>query len=1114
KMSNRDGLLQDIQIDKLFCNIQDVLNANIQFWKQYLLPIKRKLEQIGTCMNPSDLKTGFIKFDHVFKPYLNYVLNQKICSEYFKQKLLKDELFQQLISWIESNFTSRLSFPDLTIKPLQRLTKYKLLLEAIQRKTSDHQQRMDLQDMIQKVETYVNRVNTKLNNQEQEERLRQISERIGQFDSVSAPPEILPVLQEYYRDTSNRLDLLRDMPLFVRGYKRSIIQQGPMKMKDSKDRQDVYCYLFTDMFLITKGGKKGDQRYSNNKILKPPIRIDRIDVKEYVTREPNAPYFIAIVFSEYNLIEGGYLFQTNLSKQWIENIRTTKNRFQILLDESKMKLQHAHLSSIPTNTTNTSHQNFVTDINPLTVTNTNASSLLPSLSTSTLPSLSNFSSQTSLDESRSSTILKLGGLSMDSSTTDYSPKSKRATPPLSEVNPNSTSTSTSLNLDLLEQQQQQSSDESKPSLQQQTRRNSRGDRRNNCKGRYHTADEIYQKDETHDNNNSDNQPTKLTIPIQKQHSSIRKRMSWNNGSPSILKNQHNSTVNDSQTFLSSTNSFRSVQSSTSGVSSNGSFLFSADDMIDESEQKERNNSQEQDDEQQQHEEDDYIDKHSSLVNSSVSEDININNSNNNNDNDSSNRLSSSSSTLSFNSTATTLSSNNVITDHQYPSSTTSTNNDDQQQQRKSKVYHSETQLLPTKNVLSSSSDQQSPNSTCFSSLPSSTLTTIRTSNNNTKSAPLTETSLIRSPFQSVKKWRSRPVTNNTGVCKIYEDMGNSRKSPPSKIQQPSLDTVNVINDYTCIGSSGNESDYDNHHRCNSDAYYRKDYSSIKKVQMRPSSATVCQIPSHNNRFIRTQTPQMTKLCKPNLRLISSSPVKETIEETITQSSTPLSSRQSSILSDTPSSDDTESLQFKSLDDLVLGDQNEIVLMNDALRVDDNDFISLSLDDNHDDDDEDEDTQQNEDDDAVIATVELFDEARDTNINGSSEYDTDDDSTMIARIKSNYSTNTITNENSVKNIEQSDISTVVSDTVSTTNKTNEDNNYKMINNSSTSSLPPSTNVTGDRHPSHQRSSIFDNSSQPSSSHSANFIEYRKETISPRKLLDIRSHLLLNTTLDAT
>ena len=61
KSSLRDGLLTDIDMDKLFSNIQDVLNANLVFWKDVLLPIKIKLEQTGCAMNPSDLKNGFLQ---------------------------------------------------------------------------------------------------------------------------------------------------------------------------------------------------------------------------------------------------------------------------------------------------------------------------------------------------------------------------------------------------------------------------------------------------------------------------------------------------------------------------------------------------------------------------------------------------------------------------------------------------------------------------------------------------------------------------------------------------------------------------------------------------------------------------------------------------------------------------------------------------------------------------------------------------------------------------------------------------------------------------------------------------------------------------------------------
>ncbi|CAF2723674.1 unnamed protein product [Rotaria sp. Silwood2] len=522
KSSQRDGIFNDIDMDKLFSNIQDVLHGNLLFWKEILLPIKLKLQQSGLPMSPSDLKNGFINFDFYFKPYLHYVLDQKTSAEYFKQKFSRDDLFQYLITWIEANFTNRLSFSDLTIKPLQRLTRYKLLLEAIQKKTHDAQPKNDLQEMIQKVATFVNRVNSKLHNQEQEERVRQINDRIGPYENVLAPPELTSILQEYNRDSmSNRLNLLEDMPLHVRGYRRQIIQQGPMKMKDSKNSQDVYCYLFSDMFLITKGSKRGgstnnsslsmisndgqtNRTTSNitNKILKSPIRIDRIDVREYDRRggsgssssnsaEPNTASFIAIIFSEYNLIESAYLFQTNLSKQWIENIRRTKANFHLLMEESKIKFQNLHNPISPPccpTLTNTIHQSLPSLSLPLMES--------PSFKTNDSNSLTNDNQRLSKVESNVFKIVE------------------------------------------------------------QTRRNSRTDRKNF--GRYFTADGT----STHGTTPTSSSPIKQMLS---SSTTIIKRMSWNN--------DQTMEKNDSSLI---TNSFRSVHSS-SGVSSTGSFLFSTDE---------------------------------------------------------------------------------------------------------------------------------------------------------------------------------------------------------------------------------------------------------------------------------------------------------------------------------------------------------------------------------------------------------------------------------------------------------------------------------------------------------------------------------------------------------
>ena len=61
KSSDRDGIFHDIDMDRLFSNIQEVIEGNLLFWKAILLPIKVKLERTGEVMNPSELKNGFLQ---------------------------------------------------------------------------------------------------------------------------------------------------------------------------------------------------------------------------------------------------------------------------------------------------------------------------------------------------------------------------------------------------------------------------------------------------------------------------------------------------------------------------------------------------------------------------------------------------------------------------------------------------------------------------------------------------------------------------------------------------------------------------------------------------------------------------------------------------------------------------------------------------------------------------------------------------------------------------------------------------------------------------------------------------------------------------------------------
>lgn len=151
----------------------------------------------------------YVQFDTQFEPYLKYCMEESSCTKYFKQKQSEDELFKLYVevSWgcdrdlnlekcnqaglnftpsvittvhlgcgrnfyniviwyfiIQTVFTliyifstqwcenrpecKRLKLSDLLVKPMQRLTKYPLLLKAILKKTVDEDKRKETTSMV------------------------------------------------------------------------------------------------------------------------------------------------------------------------------------------------------------------------------------------------------------------------------------------------------------------------------------------------------------------------------------------------------------------------------------------------------------------------------------------------------------------------------------------------------------------------------------------------------------------------------------------------------------------------------------------------------------------------------------------------------------------------------------------------------------------------------------------------------------------------------------------------------------------------------------------------------------------------------------------------------
>lgn len=79
---------------------------------------------------------------------------------------------------------NRLRLADIVVRPMQRLTKYSLLLTAIRKHLDDVEQIDAMERMIHSVENFVGSVNNHLTMRQESERLKGVMARIESYDVV------------------------------------------------------------------------------------------------------------------------------------------------------------------------------------------------------------------------------------------------------------------------------------------------------------------------------------------------------------------------------------------------------------------------------------------------------------------------------------------------------------------------------------------------------------------------------------------------------------------------------------------------------------------------------------------------------------------------------------------------------------------------------------------------------------------------------------------------------------------------------------------------------------------------------------------------------------------
>ncbi|XP_014807512.1 PREDICTED: pleckstrin homology domain-containing family G member 5 [Calidris pugnax] len=324
------GLLCEVDAERLFGNIGEIIRLHRELWRSVMAPVLAKARRTGALLDPIDFLDGFKMFGSRFKPYVRYCMEEEGCMEYMRALLRDSELFRAYVTWAEKHEQcSRLKLSDMLVKPHQRLTKYPLLLKSVLKKTDDPRARDAITTMISSVEHFINHVNSRMRQRQERQRLAAILDRIDAYEVVEgSTDEVDKLLKEFLR-----LDLTAPIPGTSPEDTRQLLLEGSLRMREGKDsKMDVYCFLFTDLFLITKPLKKAER----TKVIRQPLLVDKVVCREL----RDAGSFLLIYLNELGSAVAAYTFQASgqsLCRSWVEAVRNAQNLLQQLRQRRRLE---------------------------------------------------------------------------------------------------------------------------------------------------------------------------------------------------------------------------------------------------------------------------------------------------------------------------------------------------------------------------------------------------------------------------------------------------------------------------------------------------------------------------------------------------------------------------------------------------------------------------------------------------------------------------------------------------------------------------------------------------------------------------------------------------------
>ncbi|XP_067915795.1 pleckstrin homology domain-containing family G member 7 isoform X2 [Heterodontus francisci] len=350
------GWLLDVDSWRLFANLNELSTVSLDF-------LTSLLETIQSSWKLSSLISVLSKFqESVCCNLQKYCLNYSAANLYLNNLKTRED-FGIFLKWCEQNDQCRrLHLSDLLVSPLQRLTRYPLLLRNILMRSTDAAEKQRIQAIIEQVDNSIRDLEGKVKWLERFQKFQQLQEiivwpPIWERNKKAFVPESLRHLLK-----NNMADSL------LSPANRQLLFEGRLSLAGTTKFLDVHLFLFDDLLLITKikNAKKksgaldtGLRSPSPNSelhgmgrdgtvcsILDQPVPLDRLVLKNidpfHSAGSGLRDAFLVIHQNRYQQCIGIFTLQAHseaAKKTWMSHIETAATAYKNILDPPRPSLR-------------------------------------------------------------------------------------------------------------------------------------------------------------------------------------------------------------------------------------------------------------------------------------------------------------------------------------------------------------------------------------------------------------------------------------------------------------------------------------------------------------------------------------------------------------------------------------------------------------------------------------------------------------------------------------------------------------------------------------------------------------------------------------------------------